>query len=372
MTDYTVTYAQNREDIIIAGFFPAGYCGFYVDVGANDPVKDSVTNYFYRLGWRGMNIEPIERHYKNLCTQRPRDINLKTGVGTKAGELAFREYAGDGLSTFSNNMKKQYERGAEDGNTAKYKDYIVQIKKLEDIFLQYSVTNIDFIKIDVEGYEYDVIVSNNWKKYRPKVICIEANHINKDWRPVLRDNGYILKFFDGLNEYYVDKTIKSLLSFDYVKAVIGINYIRNDVFRELHYVQKDIQRLKQENSELYERITYLDAHIYEQSRLKNMIKSLIRKVHTIALLYLTKSFRGKKRYPKISEADFSSSESMISVIHQADVKAFNTKLSLGARSRIVLAKGVYIMYRAAARSMFLALKHLKRLVRQSKKRDKTL
>ena len=97
-----ITYSQNREDLLLSGFFDLTKHGFYVDVGANHPIHDSVTKYFYDRGWRGINIEPNPNIYALLVEDRPRDINLQIGVSNVKGSLKLREYpAGDGLSTFS-------------------------------------------------------------------------------------------------------------------------------------------------------------------------------------------------------------------------------------------------------------------------------
>lgn len=217
---YTISYAQNREDLIIAGFLGLKSKGFYVDVGANHPLNDSVTKIFYDHKWSGINIEPIRAHYKDLQKRRPRDINLNIGVASKSGSLTLREYAGTGLSTFSEAMKQEHEAQPE-STTRKFHDYEVPVKELKDIFADYKVEQIDFMKVDVEGYEYDVLVSNDWDKYRPKLICIEANHIEKDWRPLLKKHNYMLEFFDGLNEYYVDKFARDVHKFSYVDSVVS-------------------------------------------------------------------------------------------------------------------------------------------------------
>ena len=59
------------------------------------------------------------------------------------------------------------------------------------------------MKIDVEGFEYEVLAGNDWEKCSPRLICIEANHVDKDWRPMLDKLNYSFAFFDGLNEYYL-------------------------------------------------------------------------------------------------------------------------------------------------------------------------
>ena len=217
---YTISNAQNKEDLILAGFFDLGKKGFYVDVGANDPVADSVTKRFYDHGWSGINIEPIQAHFNDLQRSRPRDINLNVGVANKPGTLVLREYTGSGLSTFSDKMKKEYESN-KSSLTDDYNDYEVPVKKLSDIFFENKVKKIDFMKVDVEGYEYDVLASNDWKQYRPRVLCIESNHIENDWRPILLNNSYKKEFFDGLNEYYVDSKASGLKQFSYVESVVS-------------------------------------------------------------------------------------------------------------------------------------------------------
>ena len=70
-----ISYAQNFEDVMLARAFAGKTEGFYVDVGAMDPVDGSVTKYFYELGWSGINIEPDEEYYKRLVADRKRDCN---------------------------------------------------------------------------------------------------------------------------------------------------------------------------------------------------------------------------------------------------------------------------------------------------------
>ena len=218
--DYRVSYAQNREDIILEGFFDGIDNGFYVDIGANDPDIDSVTKKFYDKGWKGINVEPQKKHYDALKEKRSRDITLNIGVGEREGELKLRQYEGDGLSTLSEEMKAENALQHDD-SVDRYEDIVVNIRTLESIFKDNKISTIQFMKVDVEGFEYEVLVSNNWSKYRPEIICIEANHVKRDWHPLLVDNDYELVFFDGLNEYFGDKKqSKRRGPFSYVKSVV--------------------------------------------------------------------------------------------------------------------------------------------------------
>ena len=134
----TISYAQNREDMIIEAFFEDVKRGFYVDIGANHPTYHSVTKIFYDKGWRGINVEPNSRLINLLEQQRPRDVNLQLGIADKEGRLTIREYEGwySGLSTFSKEMQ------LENKDVAEYRDVEVDITTLEKLFEQNKVSRV--------------------------------------------------------------------------------------------------------------------------------------------------------------------------------------------------------------------------------------
>ena len=302
MNRYSITYAQNREDLIAFGFLKSVKNGFYVDVGANDPDIFSVTKRFYMSGWHGINIEPSQKLYGKLVLERSRDINLMVGVGSANKKESFREYLdGDGLSTFSEGMKNAYiDSGYEP--TKKYIDTIVQIRTLADIFDEYSTGKIDFLKIDIEGYEYEAIIGNNWEKYRPTLLCIEANHIDKDWRPFLLGQGYSLVFFDGLNEYYLaNESEKLAKDFVYSEAVLSRNYISLETYRALQSYKEETRKvdrdkatvhqtlvasieyskkLEQQIHDIHQRLEEQKYYIWQSRRLKNSFKIFAHAVDT--------------------------------------------------------------------------------------------
>lgn len=284
MIQETVSYAQNREDIILAGFFDPEENGFYVDVGANEPERDSVTKLFYDRGWHGINIEPLDQHYQQLVEERPRDINLHMGAGDKSGELVLREYtAGTGLSTISKHMQKAY---LEHNNpaAAEFVDHKIPVEPLAKIFKQQKVTAISFMKVDVEGFEYEVLAGNDWKLYRPEVICIEANHVEKDWHGLLKSNGYVLGFSDGLNEYHVDKNKPERLErFSYVDAVVQKEPI---VTHRLLPKIEGYDHLKRHSQELEQELATKNRRIEELERTLGEITPLSRHLRKAAKRYV--------------------------------------------------------------------------------------
>lgn len=296
--NYSITYAQNHEDLILAGFLKSVKNGFYVDVGANDPDVYSVTKRFYMSGWHGINIEPSSRFFNRLELKRTRDVNLMVGVGSSNKDESFREYLqADGWSTFSDVMKQSYEQTGH-AHTLEYTDTIASIRTLKSIFEEFAVDHIDFLKIDIEGYEYDAIVGNDWNKYRPTLLCIEANHIDKDWRPKLLEYNYVLAFFDGLNEYYVAKESESLVKdFSYPEAVLGQDYISLEIYQTLQAYKNEIRKLndtmfidhksyvasqeysinlEQQIRDAQQGMKELEYYTWQSRRLKNSLKMFIR------------------------------------------------------------------------------------------------
>ncbi len=259
------TYAQYNEDLILLALFHDVHKGFYVDVGANYPVIDSVTKLFYEKGWTGINIEPIESLYKQFLEVRPKDINLQCGAGDKNGTATLREYVDiSGHSTFNATQKKQHDA------SLKYVDYEVAIRTLKDIFAEYKPRHIHFLKIDVEGFEYEVVAGNDWKKIRPEVVCIEANHDSRDWKKILEQARYRFFISDGLNEYYVASEA----------------WQRTDGFEE-RIIKLEYHALKQHQQQSWskdsEKIVELNAMLNKQAA---HIQALDEELETIASLSL--------------------------------------------------------------------------------------
>lgn len=215
-----IYYAQNREDLILESFFLDVNKGFYVDVGACHPDVASVTKRFYEKGWSGINIEPQSNLLDLFRRDRPRDINLNAGVSDKNTSITMRSYINNqGLSTMSQAVMTEHE-GVARNKTSQYEDIEVQVLTLESIFNTNRVKKIHFLKVDVEGFEYQVLAGNDWTKYRPEVICIEANHIVRNWRRLLTSNAYEIAFNDGLNDYYVDGKLRTKRVPKYVEYVV--------------------------------------------------------------------------------------------------------------------------------------------------------
>lgn len=273
-TKPTVTYAQYNEDIVLAALLDGVEGGFYVDVGANYPVIDSVTYHFYKQGWRGINIEPVKGLYEQLKKQRPKDINLQCGAGAKRGKAILREYVKvPGHSTFSSEMKEEETK-------LEYVEYEVDILPLKTIFADNKVEHIHFLKIDVEGYEAEVIAGNDWSKYRPEVLCIEANHGAEKWQKLIKDHDYRLFISDGLNEYYLSKESWHRTE-GYAERVIKLDYHTLKQHQQqswdaekkhIEALEHESQRQKAKNDELNHRLNHISSLSLKDQPLRRRIK----------------------------------------------------------------------------------------------------
>jgi len=171
------SYSQTGEDIIARFFLPDIKNGFYVDIGANDPLHLNNTYLFYKQGWRGLCVEPNEFRCKVFRAMRPKDKVLCCGAGGQDGEMDFFVFDLDNISTFSRFEAEQFQKvGHKIVETRK-----VQVRTLANILDKNAGgRNIDLLSIDTEGLDLEILQSNDWGKYRPKVVIVETAEYRKD------------------------------------------------------------------------------------------------------------------------------------------------------------------------------------------------
>lgn len=200
-----VSYAQNYEDVMLWRALKHVGAGVYVDVGANDPVVDSVTKAFYEAGWHGINIEPVQEFYEKIRSDRPEDINLMTAVGEQDGTMTFHEVVGTGLSTMDRDLAERHAR--EHGFAVR--SYDMPVTTLTRLLQHHRQPDIHFLKIDVEGAELSVLRGLDLDSIRPWVIVVESTLANSqienytEWEGCITSHNYHYVYFDGLNRFYV-------------------------------------------------------------------------------------------------------------------------------------------------------------------------
>ncbi len=202
----TISYAQRYEDLHLMRCFGEQASGFYIDIGAGHPIYDNVSFAFYLRGWRGITVEPNPALAPLIRAVRPRDAFHQALVGERVGEETF--YVVDefhGLST----MIERHARNADLHFGKKSKEILLPMTTLAALCAQHAPASVDFLKIDVEGAEKDVLAGGDWRRFRPRIVIIEAlapytlAPAWEFWEQILVSHGYVYAWFDSLNRYYV-------------------------------------------------------------------------------------------------------------------------------------------------------------------------
>ena len=238
-----ISFSQNGEDILIDRVFRKK-TGFFIDVGAFHPIGDSVTKYFSLEGWRGINIEPDPAFFAEIQRDRPNEVNLPCAVGRTDGEVTFHQLANKAMSTISADQLAILTAS----DRAGAQSIQVPIRTLADICDEFVTGEIDFLKIDVEGAEADVIEGADWQRFRPRLVIVEATKPMSSepncekWEPVLLSKGYLLQCGDGINRYYLRREDESLAE----QLSVPVNVLDLYApFREVQ-LQREVVALREE------------------------------------------------------------------------------------------------------------------------------
>jgi FkbM family methyltransferase len=198
------SYAQNFEDVMLWRALSHIQRGFYIDIGAQDPIVDSVSLAFYEHGWHGLHVEPTSLYAELLRQQRPGDTIIQAAVGDGPSIIQFYEIPGSGISTADANIAAQHhERGFSVQETT------VPCLPLSAIFDAAPEREIHWLKIDVEGFERQVLSTWGSSTVRPWIVVIESTlpltriETHQNWEELLTELGYSRVYFDGLNRYYI-------------------------------------------------------------------------------------------------------------------------------------------------------------------------
>ena len=165
-----LSYTQNLEDYHLSLAFPDQETGTYIDVGAGHPIADNVSFWFYEQGWQGIVVEPQVEWAALYARLRPRDTAVCALLGRECGKLDF--HVVERLHGLSTTVEQYAQQATTFG--ARYETVRVPVITLAKLCEQHNVGQIDFLKIDVEGAEKDVLLGGDWNRYRPRVIVIEA------------------------------------------------------------------------------------------------------------------------------------------------------------------------------------------------------
>jgi FkbM family methyltransferase len=200
-----LSYAQNLEDYHLDLVFADQAAGTYVDVGGGHPVADNVSFWFYLKGWRGLVVEPQQGLADIYAGVRPRDHTVSCLAGRATGEAEF--HVVERMHGFSTTVRENAASAS--GKGAAVTTMRKPVRTLSDLCTEAGLSTIDFLKIDVEGAEAEVIAGMDFARVRPRIVVVEAiapgsmSPAWDHWEPALLDEGYSFAFFDRLNRFYV-------------------------------------------------------------------------------------------------------------------------------------------------------------------------
>ena len=173
--NFAASYAQEGEDIVLRRLLEGSQAGrgFYVDIGAHHPSRFSNTYYFYKRGWRGINIEPAPNAIAQFNKIRPRDVNVQVGVAEAPGTLTYYMFDEPALNTFDPALVRQREANT---HYRVIRTETVPVERLDAILREKLPEGqaIAFMSVDAEGLDLQVLRSNDWAAYRPQFVLTEA------------------------------------------------------------------------------------------------------------------------------------------------------------------------------------------------------
>lgn len=224
-----ISYAGNFEDVLLRRAFADQSTGFFIDVGAYDPVDGSVTKHFSNLGWRGINIEPDPAPFARLCDDRPNDINLNLAISDREGTLRLYTAEGAAHPSVDRNLITGWF-GARPEDLREVELPATTLAAVCEAHVPAGQT-IDFLKIDVESHEYEVVMGHDWDRWRPRVLIVESCAPER-WEPTLSAARYQFTLFDGINRVYVRDEDAHLI------APLSVPVNQTDNFEIFGYAQQ--------------------------------------------------------------------------------------------------------------------------------------
>ena len=212
-----ISYSQEGEDVVLNRLFEKKTSGFYVDIGAHHPHRFSNTYLFYLKGWTGINIDAMPGSMAPFKQSRPRDINLEIPILLERSKMIYYQFNEPALNGFSP------ELSMERNEKTKYR--IINEINLEGFPLSEVLENhipdkkinIDFMSVDVEGLDLEVLKSNDWDRFRPNILLVEllGSSLDSIW------DDPVYQFLSKKKYLVFSKCIKTVIfiSFEFREAL---------------------------------------------------------------------------------------------------------------------------------------------------------
>lgn len=199
------SYSGEGEDLILAKIFGGKRNGFYIDVGCYHPKINSNTYYFYRRGWRGVNIDANPDSIEKFTSFRKRDVNINAGISAEPGILPYYTFEETAINTFSQTLYEERLKIP----WVKFKEVtMIKTEPLRDVLSRIDIPGeIDLLDIDVEGLDGEVLRSNDWNRYVPHVVMVEDQNTEARTYEELET----FRFLSPLGYSLIAKTFSTLI-----------------------------------------------------------------------------------------------------------------------------------------------------------------
>lgn len=174
-------YSQNNEQGIILNYF-GDFVGTYLDLGANDGITLSNTYALYENGWDGVCVEASPKAYERLLINQPNSKCIQAAIGAYDGDIVLNESGellGNGDTSLVSSTKTEEMKRWESLNM-QFKAITVRCVTFETLLKETKISNIDFLSIDIEGMELEVLPQIDFNKLGIKLACIEFNGKDKN------------------------------------------------------------------------------------------------------------------------------------------------------------------------------------------------
>lgn len=167
------SFSQHGEDVFVFDYFKGKRDGHYLDIGASHPFRISNTYLLYSRGWTGVTVEPIPRLGALHKKWRPRDKLLLSAVGSASRKMPFFEMTPSVLSTLDENIARYY---VANGKAVVCRTFDIHVMSIDAVFAHAAQgAPIDFVSIDIEGLDAELLGLVELDRYKPALICVEAN-----------------------------------------------------------------------------------------------------------------------------------------------------------------------------------------------------
>lgn len=220
--DAKVSYSQSGEDLIVDFIFQAVKISnpSYLDIGTHHSSHINNTYYFYKKGCKGVCVEPDPTLFSEILRNRSRDVCLNFGIA--AGEQRFASFyvmTTRSLNTFSEEEALRCQETKNFGNQKIEQVINIPLLNVNEVMEKYFSDGVNFISIDVEGLDFEIVSSFNFEKYQPDVFCVETLRYqddgmlkkNSDIIQYLLGKGYFLYADTYMNTVFISNKMKLLL-----------------------------------------------------------------------------------------------------------------------------------------------------------------